>query len=1543
MHSLTKLSLTIALLSVTLAACDDERQWRLWDTALISDTTDGHGPFVVSTRVDGPVTSGDLQLFYTLDKGMNWDVVTMRAEGEARYVGAIDPLDATQVNFYDQRPWPAGTTVQFYVSLTHQGGTETDPAGAPFDSPPYSFVIGSDPRRAQLTELAPRQGSALGNQVVFMTGGGFESTMQVRFGTVDALAVEVVSSDFARLTTPPHPAGTVALELELSDGTVTRLESAFTFEGSAVCIGDQQCPAGYVCNAGVCKPKPLCVYDEDCPSDLVCEFGQCQPPACGSDADCLEGYHCLGGRCAPPLPCQSDLECAQFQMICVEGACQFPNGCRSDSECEPGDICVYGICQPRPNECIRDTDCRPGLICEFGQCVNPPVCLVDSDCDPSEVCQFGQCIYVGCSGVTPCPPNMICDLASDLCVPRDPCDIIGCPPWLSCDPLTLRCVECFSSTECGTGRVCVNGLCTGECSSVTPCQPGYMCIDGYCEQIDPCQNITCPPNWVCEPDVGGCVPLDLCGGIACPPGYKCDPSAGMCVLVDICQALNCPPGTRCDPQMQTCLPVGLCDGVACPPGTWCDANSGQCIPQPLCTSSIQCDDGRFCNGIERCLSGRCEAGGAVSCPAPAPCWVSFCSEAAGGCDRQQFPDGTPCPGGTCLNGTCNLPQCVRDADCNDSNRCNGVERCLAGTCAPGLPLTCNDNNVCSLDTCFPDVGCFSEFLPDGTSCGGGNVCLGGVCNFGCTNDSQCSDGRACNGREICLGGACAPGPQPSCNDIDPCTQDICAEPNGSCLHPAAPDNTPCGPGLVCLAGVCSGPPRCTNNADCSDGSACNGQEFCVSGQCVPGIPQFCEDTNPCTGEVCNEPFGTCTFPTLPNGTPCDAAGRVCLAGICGAPPTCTTQQDCNDGLACNGTEFCVNGTCLPAPPVVCNDNNPCTQSQCAEPFGVCTNPPVPDGTLCDSDGRVCKAGVCGSPLCTTNSDCDDGLQCNGAERCVGGACIPGPSMLCVDGNRCTSDQCVEPFGLCLNPPVANGTICDTNGGTCENGVCNGTPGCRSDTDCTDGIVCNGNERCVGGLCTTGPAIGCGDANACTLDSCIEPFGVCDHRSLPNGTICGVGGATCQGGVCQGPPQCQSNIDCSDGLACNGFESCIGGTCVPGLSLFCRDNNPCTRDRCAEPSGLCAFDPEPDGVPCGPMGEVCMAGLCKAVPTCNTSADCSDGVTCNGSERCVGGLCILGTAVRCDDGNPCTSESCVEPLGTCDRRQLPNGTICSSTGQVCFNGLCSMGGCSSDMECSDGQSCNGVERCEPASRTCLLGTPVDCSMVVGDCRIGQCVENGSPTGSCSGMALPDGIPCQDNGSCRSGVCTHSPGGCRADADCVPPRVCDPFQSQCVTVASCTTDAQCGPGQLCIGGQCTTISQCNSSADCPSGTVCYNGTCYLAPTCYSDLDCAPGEQCDGWACQPVTCLVNADCQENWMCRASRCIPPAYCTTAADCPLNGLQCINWVCQNPGGCQMDAGCPPNQSCLWGGCYFLPPPDCSFDVDCLVNEFCYLGYCQPR
>jgi hypothetical protein len=50
------------------------------------------------------------------------------------------------------------------------------------------------------------------------------------------------------------------------------------------------------------------------------------------------------------------------------------------------------------------------------------------------------------------------------------------------------------------------------------------------------------------------------------------------------------------------------------------------------------------------------------------------------------------------------------------------------------------------------------------------------------------------------------------------------------------------------------------------------------------------------------------------------------------------------------------------------------------------------------------------------------------------------------------------------------------------------------------------------------------------------------------------------------------------------------------------------------------------------------------PSCEDDSDCDDGLICSGLERCLDGRCWSGRPLRCDDGDACTEDLCLEPLG-----------------------------------------------------------------------------------------------------------------------------------------------------------------------------------------------------------------------------------------------------------------------------------------------------------
>ena len=71
------------------------------------------------------------------------------------------------------------------------------------------------------------------------------------------------------------------------------------------------------------------------------------------------------------------------------------------------------------------------------------------------------------------------------------------------------------------------------------------------------------------------------------------------------------------------------------------------------------------------------------------------------------------------------------------------------------------------------------------------------------------------------------------------------------------------------------------------------------------------------------------------------------------------------------------------------------------------------------------------------------------------------------------------------------------------------------TSCADGTVCNGDESCQLGVCTSGTALNCDDGNVCTEDSCDAVLGCQnvnnDANSCDDANACTVD--TCTAGVC----------------------------------------------------------------------------------------------------------------------------------------------------------------------------------------------------------------------------------------------------------------------------------------------------------------------------------------------------------------------------------------------------------------------------------------------
>src|SRR5207302_10093237 len=83
------------------------------------------------------------------------------------------------------------------------------------------------------------------------------------------------------------------------------------------------------------------------------------------------------------------------------------------------------------------------------------------------------------------------------------------------------------------------------------------------------------------------------------------------------------------------------------------------------------------------------------------------------------------------------------------------------------------------------------------------------------------------------------------------------------------------------------------------------------------------------------------------------------------------------------------------------------------------------------------------------------------------------------------------------------------------------------------------------------------------------------------------------------------------------ETCSKGQRTGGPPPNGNDNNPCTDDTCDTTLGC--------------------------VHTPNT-ASCTDNNACTAGDHCVGGTCVSGSPVNCDDGDICTTDACNPSTG-----------------------------------------------------------------------------------------------------------------------------------------------------------------------------------------------------------------------------------------------------------------------------------------------------------
>jgi len=859
--------------------------------------------------------------------------------------------------------------------------------------------------------------------------------------------------------------------------------------------------------------------------------------------ECAPGEGCFMDHCSKNADCQSGW-CVQHMG---EGMCS--KSCKE--ECPAGWTCKQ----------LADTDPDVVYICvsDYSNLCRP--CSSGNDCKTTtgveDVCvnygADGKFCGGACTVNDECPWGFTCQEAETV----DGVILSQCVADAGVCPCTGTSVELGLFTPCSVSNEW--GVCEGKrvCA-----EEGLLDCDAFTPAKEACNGL----DDNCDGDVDEALffegkYLDLC-----------DDGNG-------CTADSCKGEEGC--QYET-LTEGECmDGDACTVGDHCE--EGECIGTPVpCDDDNPCTDDscdglggcKFENNTEDCddsdpctVADQCEEAVCVGFGIPCDCQTDAdCVQFDDGdkctgslfCDTKTLPykctvdpdTVVECPEPVGLDAICRKAWCDPDTGecsivpdhegfaCDDGDLCTIGDKCADTLCQPGVSAVCDDGNICTDDSCVPETGCSHQ-----------------------NNSLECNDGDVCTTGDQCVDGVCGGGPEMVCDDGNVCTDDSCDQDLG-CVHTPKP-------------------------AFCDDGNACTTGDYCQEGKCIPAGDVDCDDGNPCTKDSCLADQG-CTYENLAIG--------------------------CSDGDPCTVNDQCNGGICVSGPVVDCDDGNVCTDDSCNDD-GLCENLPVDggcdDGNAC-TDGDHCDGGSCVYELlencdddnvCTTDSchpaqgclhtlndaPCTDDDVCTTGDHCHLGQCISSGSLVCVDANDCTDDECSPQAGCVFLP--------------------NNAP-------CDDADVCTVDDACGGGECVPGESLPCDDGNDCTDDSC-DPAAGCVY--MANNAVCDDGDActtgefcsdsACGGGalmVCDDANPCtddscgqavgcifeNNTVGCDDGDACTIDDVCAGGQCVSGGALDCDDGNVCTTDDCDSQAG-CLHPPVANETPCG-ADKHCIDGLCEDI-------------------------------------------------------------------------------------------------------------------------------------------------------------------------------------------------------------------------------------------------------------------------------------------------------------------------------------------------------------
>lgn len=1240
----------------------------------------------------------------------------------------------------------------------------------------------------------------------------------------------------------------------------------------------------HVCGGGPCKIDSDCsAYEKAQNLASVCQTAYCD----ATTGSCLPKKKKLCAdvckrTCIPNNPCD-DAQCTldkasgKFKCVHSDKKCDDGKTCTKDS-CDPVLGCVHKVdttlCPNNP-KCTVDTDCQEwskskklNTKCQKAYCDHHKgICLTkttskecdtevcEKNCQPAHACEFTKCIKNG-------DEKSICKRTPVICDDKKACTVDTCDKTRGCvfkyvvNDICHPGCQCAHTADCKDYEVreklasqCLRAVCDPSLGACVKVPAGKECKIKRNE----CKT-TCTKNDAC--DVAQCVEdktgelvckhkkLSCDDGIACTVD-TCDPVLG-CVNTYKADEINCPKGGKCK-RDDDCIQWGFSNKLAkqCKKAV-CDRSLGACRALPKtkdCVTSDECE--LNCRPANACETASCKLkpSGNFECQRVSKrcndfdkCTLDTCDVNTGKCLH------TPISNAECTPTTTN--KCLKHSDCDKwaltqkLGECQ-VSRCDLNTftciskksksakCNPTDCPNCVARNLCEKAKCVKDTTGNFNCVYSQKSCDDGKSCTVDRCDvkIGCVNtyipSDKCPADAPCQNNDGCQNWAVNHRLKSKCK-IAECDLTL-----GRCVSKPSP-NPNCVPSTECI--------NCKPSSPCESASCVKNNDGSVS--CVRTVNK-CDDGKVCTVDTCDKTTGKCVN-TYTVSQQCPPNGK------------CLKNLDCKQWALDNK----IDTACLTP---ICHEKN-----------GACTA--VPNGFKCTK--KTCEATCKPSDACQESTCAYDvntkQLNCEYSRK------------VCNDNNKCTVDSCDKVQG-CVFKFDKTITGCDT-------------PICKSKADCVEWST-----------------------SKSLTDNCQEA--VCDATTK-----------TCKA-ILINNPKCNPFFNkcikkCVAANACESANCVVDGVtkeynCVRKARV-CDDKNPCTTDVC-DPVKGCIFtyvktstceQPCKIDSDCATYGAdkkaslKCQVAVCdKATTSCKLQADPNPNCT----------PIDLECKLVCKPKNACETAKC-------ERKEGTNKLTCvrtSTKNQCNDNKECTVDTCDNKKGCvyTFKQSDKCVKPCDKDLDCVAWGVSKKledtCQKAVCDIKLGSCkAVKGPVTSKCKPVdqcVFSKDCPQAKFGTvcCAKGLnkecCDNE---CEADLDCVPKdkkthwgycRSRPNGKRECEYTPKCKANTDCDDKNPCTRDVCL-----RDYGFCKNLPRCVDNSC-----CTLDI-CVPGEDNKSYTCKnPVrSCtndktlldknydLLSKDKKSAWLGKCSHTDCCVTCVVNAQCDDNNGctedSCVNQLCVN-------------------------------------------------